>query len=585
MGSRQPVQIVEIDVDFCSLTYGTAPCTAALDVTGKRKCFNTFATCQDRAKFARVPLTLRFATPTSRLPKGSTIFPVVTSVSTRPNSVNIAGVDKERGPLGRRATVKVEMMDFPYHDRLVDKYAAERVTGAAQTNEGGYDPATRSTFFAKLRARWPFHEGRALRVVDGYLSGNSVVGARTRHYVITGFDGPDSDGRVTWEAKDVLALAENDKAQAPAPSSGRLAAGISDSAGSLTLSPTGIGSSYPASGLAAIGSEIVSFTRSGDVMTIGRGAAGTVASSHSAADTVQLALHFSDVRVDNAIAALIGYAGIPSAFIPAAEWEAEITRWAPAMRLNGIVPAPTGVAELIGEIMILGFSLWWDEVEQKLRLKANRPPDTDVVRGLSDRSDIAAVEAEDRPADRLTQVLFYSVQIDPTKSATDPSNYRRLMVTVDAEAEGANEFGDVRTRKIFSRWLGTGMDGEVAGISVRLLNRFRTAPRLLRLTLDAKDRDIALADVAVVESRVVTDETGAPVSSLWEVVEREETESGHALEVQLQSYLFQGRYGFITENARPIYDESTDAERSYGAYLVDEDTLLFPDGSGPYQII
>ena len=55
---RKPITIVEIDVDFCALTYGTAPCTAALSAATPRKCFNTFKTCQDQANFDQGTLTL-----------------------------------------------------------------------------------------------------------------------------------------------------------------------------------------------------------------------------------------------------------------------------------------------------------------------------------------------------------------------------------------------------------------------------------------------------------------------------------------------------------------------------------------------
>jgi N-acetylneuraminic acid mutarotase len=39
---------VEIDVDFCSRSYGVGPCNAEIGVTGTAKCFNTLSTCQIR---------------------------------------------------------------------------------------------------------------------------------------------------------------------------------------------------------------------------------------------------------------------------------------------------------------------------------------------------------------------------------------------------------------------------------------------------------------------------------------------------------------------------------------------------------
>ena len=48
---RRPVQIVEIDIEYCPHVYGDAPCMAALGVTGERKCYNTWKTCQAPINF------------------------------------------------------------------------------------------------------------------------------------------------------------------------------------------------------------------------------------------------------------------------------------------------------------------------------------------------------------------------------------------------------------------------------------------------------------------------------------------------------------------------------------------------------
>lgn len=49
---------VELELRTCGLTYGVWPCQAALGVTGDHKCFNTRATCQDRANFDTAPESL-----------------------------------------------------------------------------------------------------------------------------------------------------------------------------------------------------------------------------------------------------------------------------------------------------------------------------------------------------------------------------------------------------------------------------------------------------------------------------------------------------------------------------------------------
>lgn len=51
MTAREALTYVELEVHSCGLVYGSAPCQAALGVTGDNKCFNTVATCQDITNF------------------------------------------------------------------------------------------------------------------------------------------------------------------------------------------------------------------------------------------------------------------------------------------------------------------------------------------------------------------------------------------------------------------------------------------------------------------------------------------------------------------------------------------------------
>lgn len=581
--AREPITLVEIDMDRCTRTFGVAPCIAALGPGVPRKCYNTFGTCKAKAAFASSPFTLRFAEPRGNLKTGEAIFPAVQSVSLFSSTVNIAGSDDRMSALGRRATVSVTFQDFPHHDRGIDPYQADRVSGAGQIDEAGYSPADRGTFFSKLKTRWPHYGGRALRVLEGDLAGGVLTIERTRHFIITDIMGPDGEGVVTVEAKDVLDLADNARALAPAPSRGVLSADILATAGALTLTPAGVGAEYPASGRARIGSEIVSYTRSGDVFTLtGRGIAGTVARDAKAGDTFQEVLWFDGVRVDDAVEILLrDYAGVPAGFIPKSEWATEVTRWMPAVLLRTHIAQPTGVADLLGELAVLGVSIWWDDVAQKIGLKPNRPP-TEGITTLTEAANLKGVWPEDRNEDRLTEILFHTVQIDPTKSASNSDNFRRSILTVDLEAKSDFAHGDSRLRRIFCRWFDQGADTVVQQLSKRLLFRFRTAPVHARIRLDAKDGDLGLTDVISLESRAFTDETGKVTPRLMQVISRSDPFPGHEIEVVAQAYDFAGRYGIATENTRPTYSLSNAAQKANGFYAVDPVTLLFPDGTGPY---
>ena len=134
IAGREPLILVEIDYDFCELEYGSSPCTAALDVSGVRKCYNTRQTCQDPNNYQRGTITLTFVEPHVNQPRDVNWIPLLDSVSTNPTRINVGGGDRDSGPLGTRASVRVRFRDAPHPDIQVDKYRAERITGIA--NEG-----------------------------------------------------------------------------------------------------------------------------------------------------------------------------------------------------------------------------------------------------------------------------------------------------------------------------------------------------------------------------------------------------------------------------------------------------------------
>lgn len=582
--AREPITIVEIDVPRCFRTYGAAPCTAVLGVTGYAKCFNTFATCQAQAAFASSVMTLRYIEARPGAPAAALTFPALVSVSSITSTVNIAGADDSMSAFGRRATVDLELQDFLHHDRGLDFYQFERVSGAAQASGFGYDPATLGTHFGRLRARWPHYPGAACRVITGDLVGGAIVNTVTRAYVLTAFSHPDASGRVKMTAADVLDLADNDRAQCPKPSAGYLASAVTPESRAAVLGPPGIGAQYPAAGRVVIGSEVMEYVRGDDTLFLGaRAVAGSTLATHAIGDTVQEVWRAFGLRIDQALYTwLVDYAGISPAFIPGGAWAAEVGRWAPEIRMDADVTTPTGVAKLAGELATLGVSVWWDEVAQLIGLKINRPPDGDQIYSLSEAGNLTDIEVEDREGDRLTDILFFTVQKDQTKSATDPDNYLRLAWIVDQAAKNANAYGDTKTRKVFCRWFNNGDDSSAIALTARLLRRFSAAPVRVKLKVTANDRAIGLTDVLSLTTGAITDAAGNRVASLWQVISRKETSAG--LELVAQAYQWGGRYGKATANGYPTWATATAAQKAAGEFACDE-TMKMPDGSAAYEAI
>lgn len=624
--NREPLQIVEIDIDFCTLTYGVSTCTAVLGTTGVRKCYNSWNTCQAKDVYNKGTLTLRFVNPRANLPKTDNVyFPVLESVSAFSSSVNIAGANPRLGQLGKRGKVTVSLMDFPYHDRVTDKYASGRVDGTAQTDESGYNPLDRGTFWTKFKRRHPNYAGRPLRVIntfietvggEGFLVAEDgsyilteagekiridqakfqypIAGVQTRHFIITEIKGPADTGKVTIEAKDILTLAEKKSALAPKASTGELEGDISDTATSLTLAPSGIGDDeYPASGFATIGSEVVSYTRSGDTVTLtGRGLKGTEASSHNAEDTFQQSIVYENARIDEVLSDLLtNYTDIPSAYIPTADYAVEAIRWASVTLINTVISKPTPVAELLGELSILGASIWWEDVDQEIKFIMSHPIDpfdpSKTPQSYTEDNAIKGIVQEDRDEERITQVHFYSVQSDPTKGLNDKSNYDKIVVLVDPDAQNENNYGETRVREIFCRWLNNASITAIRIISRRLLTRFKVAPVYQTVTLDAKDIDLSLTDVIDLTSRVITDETGKSVEDRVQIIEKSEVKSGHEVKITCQTFQYEDYYGYVMENTAPVYGLATETQKDQGCYIIaqaDADTG-FSDGRPAYRII
>ena len=582
MSNREPFEYIELDTPYCTREFGVSLCTATLGNGVVRKCYNTLATCADTANFNAGTLTLKFCKP-GPIPKGVLMFPALQSVSAVTATVNIAGTDPRLGSLGRRGSITASLKDFPYHDRGIDKYVDERIDGTAQQDETGYNPADRGTFLAKLKARFSNYADAPCRYVRGYLENGALVDLQTSHYVLNAFDGPDGEGGARLRALDILDLSSERRSLCPAPSTGALSADINDSVTSATLTPAGVGNSeYPASGRLIIGSEIMAFTRTADVLTLTRAQRNTTARSHSAGDTVQVVKSFDAVRIDAVAADLIkNFTDTPHAFVPELDWEAEADIWAPTLLLTTDITTPTPVGTLLGELADLGVSIWWDDIAQEIGFKVNRPLADDTLYTFTDRN-IKTLQTTDRDDDRLTQILFFTKRRDPTRGLTDESNYDRVIQTVDADA--TTLYGGTRVRKVFTRWLDAGGDTIAALTSTRLLDRFKDTPRRYKLTIDARDRAVGLTDVVMLDSDAAQGTTGKTTMELLQVLSRSEPVPGHEIEIECQRFPFTGRFAFIAVNTLTDYATATEQEKKDNAFLSDG-TNAFADGSAPYRII
>lgn len=526
---KYALTFIEIDVDRCSLTYGSSPCTASIPATGAIKCYNSLGTCQDRANFDNEPVTLRYAVACDWLVESGIEVEAanIQSIGYSPAVISL-GED-----LGQRSSLTVTFGDHRHSDTGVagDKYPADRP----------HNPYDLGTHWGKFRARNPYLRGRAMRYIQGLL-GQTLEEMDTRHFVMEGYEGP-GDGAFSITSKDVLKLADADRSQEPVLSPGSLSGAIDDNDMAFTLAPAGIGNSfpYPTSGFGAIGGdEIVEYTRSGDSVTIvGRAEYGTEAQEHSAGARFQVCLVEDAQDPADVIARRLEAAGVPSDQIPLAAWQAETAAYYRRL-VSCCVAEPTASKKLVSELIEqCGLTIWPDDVENQVRLQVLREIATDAE--LFDATDdgsaggpnggnvvAGSLKVTEQPEKRISQVWVYFGLKSPLLPLDEPTSYRSVEILIDRDAE--EDYGQPAIKKIFSRWIPSGGLSIAQRVAQIQLGRYVRAPRAFSFSLFRRGNETpVLGEGCRLQGLPMQDSTGAyenvpiqitrlrPGDGLWEV--------------------------------------------------------------------
>jgi len=561
---NEPITLVEIDRDVCSLSFGVSPCPA----TGT-PCYNTWRTCAAPAAFTVTTQTLRFSKPRADLPLSLDAVPSVVSTSTAPTELNVGDVDASSGPLGKRAQATVTFQDHPTSDIQLDPYIAQRT----------YNPLTRGTFWTKMQARWPYHKGRKMRIRDGYI-GQNPVDMITREYLIDSIDGPDSRGRVTLRAVDPLRILDDKTSQAPEQSSGELSASINDTQTSITVSGA-ILANYPASGTLRIDDELMTYTgrtESAGIITftgITRATDGTAAEAHEVETRVQTCIRYTDINAWEVAQDIIqNYAPAAYSFIDLAQWETEADQWLDGFIVSSVISKPTGINQLLAELCRdAQFFIWWDERAQKILIRAVRPPSEVPISWSDDANIIAGSQSIQYKTDeRISQVWYYYQPRDLSKDLTQEANYRKVRIRIDASSQSEREYNEPAIEKIFSRWVRS--DAIVTAITTRIINRYRQTPFYLTVSVDAKDRGLWTADVVDVSTRIITNFDGLPTATRYQIISAQETSPGSVVKYVLQNYNFTARYGYYMASDAPTFADATEGQKLIGGWWSDADGLI-----------
>lgn len=501
---------VEIDMDFCQLTYGTSPCQAVLGDTGSIKCFNTRPNCQDPDNYDPAPLTMRYAMPTSFLPEDIRCIPNLKSVNTAPTKLN-PGKN-----IGQRESVTITFQDHAYHDIGLDKYVEERKTGAAAADGSSYDPFEQGTYWGKWRNRNRYYLGRPLRLIQGKV-GQSLSEMEKRHYVIEKVEGPSANGRFQITAKDVLKLADEDRSQAPKASPGVLRNDVATGSISSLVLDGASTSDYPSSGRVRINKEVFSYTgittngQGVELTGVSRAQLNTTEEEHDSEDTVQLIVSYEGERASDIIYdLLVNYGGVSSSYIDLTAWNSEDDEFIGRL-YTGYVTEPTGVRDLLNELsQEAGFFIWSDVTVPEIKFRAVRTPGTTADDITDDDVVGEAPTPREQPKKRRSQVWVFYSRRTPTEPLDEQNNYRSISITVDANAASDEQYGQNAIEKIYSRWIAQFNRPAADDLGGRILARFRDPPRAYQFQLPYFNPELETGDLFNIISRTMQKPTGAP---------------------------------------------------------------------------
>jgi hypothetical protein len=85
----------------------------------------------------------------------------------------------------------------------------------------------------------------------------------------------------------------------------------------------------------------------------------------------------------------------------------------------------------------------------------------------------------------------------------------------------------------------------------------------VRIKVDADQRDVRLVDVVQVDSEELADGDGLAQTKYMQVIGRSEPATYHDVEMLLQAFGFEGRYGYIApDTVTNTYATATDFEKA-----------------------
>jgi hypothetical protein len=263
----------------------------------------------------------------------------------------------------------------------------------------------------------------------------------------------------------------------------------------------------------------------------------------------------------------------------------ELGRWWSGTLWRRFVENQAAVKDLVNDLRDQCLVHVWQAEDSTIAAKAVAPPFfTDPPQCLDDETGlIDAAGAWDLGSElRVSRVVVYYDPLQP-EAGNNPDAYAGVLVLVDAEAESADSYGEVRAKEIFASYIFR--EHEALLLASRYLIRYRNGAATFKFALELKDDRLAVGDFVRIDSSDVIAADGAPQSrALYEVLKKQRV-SDNKIEFTAIDTRLDRRYPVIAPtDFTADYDAAGEDDRERYGWAGDEGNQVGSTNADGYYI-
>ena len=347
-------------------------------------------------------------------------------------------------------------------------------------------------------------------------------GAEERHYIIKSVS-QTSKGEFRINCEDELSRINVGETVWPLPLEGYIRTDVNSSATTINVDPN---VTYLVGDTVRSGEELMKIT---GVSNIGTGSAQitvqtrgsdivytntlskTISEEHSAGDELFVCDVSDDEGIDDLLERICLDIGIDAAYIPKADWTAEIDEWHPTTTVNTIWIESLSTSKML-EMILSNYllNMWFDPTDREIKISAITVwKESSLSLKEGEQIDFETITTSNVEGLRATRAyITYNKRY--LASADSIENYKKASLFKRTDLETDDYFGEDKVKKFEPSSF---LDGDSADLLVnRWVNRY-VDPKIYAWTTQEKKRTFNVGDIVDIESSVNIGFNGLPNAS------------------------------------------------------------------------